>query len=163
MYSYEDRLRAVRLYIKLGKRGGLTIRQLGYPTKNALKSWHREYERSTDVSAGYARQAKYTEAQQQQAVAHYLENGRCISATIRALGYPVGNCFAPGFRSGARSRARASLDDLESCPRRRSSRRSLRCACGKAARSLSPRNWACPDQRCTTGSISCSAATYPPP
>jgi signal transduction histidine kinase/CheY-like chemotaxis protein len=28
MYSYDDRLRAVRLYIKLGKRLGLTIRQL---------------------------------------------------------------------------------------------------------------------------------------
>jgi hypothetical protein len=32
MYSSEYRLRAVRLYIKLGKRVGLTIRQLGYPT-----------------------------------------------------------------------------------------------------------------------------------
>jgi hypothetical protein len=32
MYSYEDRLHAVRLYIKLGRRIGLTIRQLGYPT-----------------------------------------------------------------------------------------------------------------------------------
>lgn len=30
MYSYEDRLRAVQLYIMLGKRAGLTIRQLGY-------------------------------------------------------------------------------------------------------------------------------------
>jgi putative transposase len=39
MYSSEDRLRAVRLYIKLGKRIQATIRQLGYPTKNALKSW----------------------------------------------------------------------------------------------------------------------------
>jgi len=39
MYSYDDRLRAVQLYIKLGKRVGLTIRQLGYPTKNALKAW----------------------------------------------------------------------------------------------------------------------------
>ena len=29
MYSYEDRLRAVRLYIKLDKRVGLTIHQLG--------------------------------------------------------------------------------------------------------------------------------------
>lgn len=28
MYSYEDRLRAVQLYIKLGRRIGLTIRQL---------------------------------------------------------------------------------------------------------------------------------------
>lgn len=39
MFSYEDRLRAVQLYIKLGKRIGLTIRQLGYPTKNALRNW----------------------------------------------------------------------------------------------------------------------------
>ena len=42
MYSYEERIRAVRLYIKLGRRVAVTIRQLGYPTKNALKSWHRE-------------------------------------------------------------------------------------------------------------------------
>ncbi|WP_157609619.1 hypothetical protein [Variovorax sp. Root473] len=43
MYSYEDRIRAVALYIKLGKRAGATIRQLGYPTKNALKGRSREY------------------------------------------------------------------------------------------------------------------------
>ena len=54
MYSYEDRLRAVRLYIKLGKRVGLTIRQLGYPTKNALKHWHRQYEQRFDLSASLA-------------------------------------------------------------------------------------------------------------
>ena len=36
MYSYEDRLRAVKLYLTLGKRCKATIRQLGYPTKNAL-------------------------------------------------------------------------------------------------------------------------------
>ncbi|PRX19140.1 hypothetical protein B0G75_1393 [Paraburkholderia sp. BL18I3N2] len=42
MFSYEDRIRAVRLYLKLGKRIGATIRQLGYPTKNSLKAWHRE-------------------------------------------------------------------------------------------------------------------------
>jgi len=53
MYSYEDRIRAVKLYIKLGKRTGATIRQLGYPTKNALKSWHREYEQGYDFPVGY--------------------------------------------------------------------------------------------------------------
>jgi putative transposase len=37
MYSYEERIRAVKLYIKHGKRTGPTIRQLGYPTKNSLK------------------------------------------------------------------------------------------------------------------------------
>jgi len=30
MYSYEDRIRAVELYIKLGKRVRPTIRQLGH-------------------------------------------------------------------------------------------------------------------------------------
>jgi putative transposase len=88
MYSYEDRLRAVRLYIKLGKRVAVTIRQLGYPTKNALKSWHREYEQHLGLPAGYVRLPKYSQAQKERAVEHYLEHGRCLSATIKALGYP---------------------------------------------------------------------------
>ena len=88
MYSYQDRLRAVQLYIKLGKRVGLTIRQLGYPTKNALKDWHREYEQRLHLSAGYVRRPKYSQAQKELAVKHYLEHGRCLAATLEALGYP---------------------------------------------------------------------------
>ena len=88
MYSYEDRLRAVRLYIKLGKHIGLTIRQLGYPTKNALKTWYREYEQRRDLPAGYTRLPKFSPAQKERAVGHYLEHGQCIAATIKSLGYP---------------------------------------------------------------------------
>jgi len=88
MYSYEDRLRAVRLYIKLGKRVGLTIRQLGYPTKNALKGWHREFERCLDLPTGYVRGPRYSDTHKERATLHYLDNGRCLAATIRALGYP---------------------------------------------------------------------------
>jgi len=88
MFSYEDRLRAVQLYIKLGKRIGLTIRQLGYPTKNALRNWYREYERCQDLPTAYVRRPRYSEADKHRAVEHYLEHGRCIAVTIRALGYP---------------------------------------------------------------------------
>jgi transposase InsO family protein/transposase-like protein len=88
MFSYEDRLRAVRLYIKLGKRLGLTIRQLGYPTKNALKTWYREYEQRLDLPAGYVRPPRYSQAHKERAVEHHRDHGRCIAATIRALGYP---------------------------------------------------------------------------
>ena len=89
MYSYEERIRAVKLYIKLGKRTGPTIRQLGYPTKNSLKSWHREYERDRDLQVGYARSRKKYAAQQLQvAVQHYLDHDRCIASTLRALRYP---------------------------------------------------------------------------
>ncbi len=88
MYSYKDRVRAVRLYIKLGKRIAATICQLGYPTKNSLKSWHQEYEQRLDLHTGYMRPPKYSQAQKELAVEHYLEHGRCVSATIKTLGYP---------------------------------------------------------------------------
>lgn len=89
MYSYEDRIRAVELYIKLGKRVRATIRQLGYPTKNALKGWYREFEQRLDLPVGYARsKPKYSQAQKEAAVGHYLTHDRCIAATMRALGYP---------------------------------------------------------------------------
>ena len=119
MYSYEDRLRAVRLYIKLGKRVRLTIRQFGYPTKNSLKSWHREFEQHLDLPTGYARGPKYSNVQKENAARHFLDSGRCLAATIRALGYPsrkllsawvnelhpqaVGGEFVVRQRSGART------------------------------------------------------------
>ncbi len=89
MYSYEDRIRAVKLYIELGKRTAATIRQLGYPTKNALRSWHLEFERSRDLPIGYVRAiSMYSEARKTLAIDHYVTHGRCIAATVKALGYP---------------------------------------------------------------------------
>lgn len=89
MYSYEDRIRAVKLYIKLGKRTGATIRQLGYPTKNALKSWYREYQQSRDLPADYVlSRPKYSDEQKEVAVQHYLNHDRCLAGTLKALGYP---------------------------------------------------------------------------
>lgn len=95
MYSYEDRIRAVKLYIKLGRRTGATIRQLGYPTRNALKNWHREFEQSQDLPAAYVRSwQKYSDEQKQMAVEHYLNKNRCIAGTLKALGYPCRETLA---------------------------------------------------------------------
>jgi putative transposase len=95
MYSYEDRNRAVRLYIKLGKRTGATLRQLGYPTKNALKSWHREYEQGGDLPLGFVRsRSKYSAEQKKVAVEHYLNHDRCLAETRKALGYPCSETLA---------------------------------------------------------------------
>lgn len=86
MHSYEERMRTVALYIKLGKRAQATIRELGYPSKNTLRGWYREYERRHDLSKGSApRPPKFSEAQKQAALAHYASHGRCISWTMRAL------------------------------------------------------------------------------
>ena len=86
MYSYKDGIQAVELYIKLGKRVRATIRQLGYPTKNALKSWCRKFEQRLELPAGYAgRCPKYSQAQKKAAIQHYLAHDRCIAATMLRL------------------------------------------------------------------------------
>ena len=121
MYSYEDRIRAVKLYIKLGKRTGATIRQLGYPTKNALKSWHREYEQGRDLPLGYAlSRSKYSDEQKKVAVEHYLNHDRCLAGTRKALGYPCRDTLAawldelhPETRKRVVGKARGVLRPLQ--------------------------------------------------
>lgn len=89
MYTYADRMRAVELYIRLGLRVRATIRQLGYPTKNALKGWYQQYLKHQDLPENKAPRAqKYSLEQRQAAVAYYRAHDRCIAATMRALGYP---------------------------------------------------------------------------
>jgi transposase-like protein len=88
MYSYEERIRAVKLYTKLGGRLGATLCKLGYPTNNTLLSWYREYEREQDLQVGYSSApGKYSAEQKQRAVQHYLDHDQCIASTLRAPGY----------------------------------------------------------------------------
>jgi hypothetical protein len=87
MYSYEDRIRAVKLYIKLGKRIGATLRQLGYPTKNALKGWHREFEQRQDLPAASVRSwQKYSDEQKRISVEHFLNHDHFKKGRRAAMG-----------------------------------------------------------------------------
>lgn len=89
MYSYEDRLRAVKLYLKLGRRMGATLRQLGYANKNSLKAWCAEFEQHQDLRKGYQLvKRRYTDEQKHRAVDHYVEQGHSLIHTVRRLGYP---------------------------------------------------------------------------
>ena len=88
MYSYEERMRAVELYIKLCKRARVTVCALGYPSNNALQSWYREYARQQDFPHRSApRLPKFSEPQNQIALQPYVTHGHCISWTMRALGF----------------------------------------------------------------------------
>ena len=49
MYSYEDRMRAVQLYIQYGRRGAATVRDLGYPSVKHLRRWYRCYMKTGDL------------------------------------------------------------------------------------------------------------------
>lgn len=77
----------IRLYLKLGKRLGFTIHQLGYLTKNTLIGWCREYLAKQDLRGGCNRsRERYTDAQKHNAVEHCLAQGGCIAFTHMAGG-----------------------------------------------------------------------------
>ena len=118
MYSYKDRMLAVKLYIKLGKRTGATIRQLGYPTKNALKSWHREFEQGRDLPLGYALlRPKYSVEQKTAAVEHFLNHDCSLAGTRKALGYPCRDTLAAWVNELHPERRKSIVGKSRSVPR----------------------------------------------
>jgi len=92
MYSREERMRAIELYIKYDRCAADTVRELGYPSTKTLRKWYRAYLREQESGIpwkGYSRRRpKYSSEQKAKAIEYYLEHGRNISRTIRALGYP---------------------------------------------------------------------------
>ena len=98
MYSYEDRIRAVKLYIKLGKRAGATIRQFGYPTKNCLKSWHEQYEQGLDLSRGTCAPSRSTrKLRSDRPSSTTSSTGAALPSRSRPWGTHHVICCVPGF------------------------------------------------------------------
>lgn len=65
-YTREQRQRAVELYVKYEGCAADVIRELGYPSREALRMWHRDWldEQGTGVSSQRGeRYARYTEEQ----------------------------------------------------------------------------------------------------
>ena len=88
MFSYEDRRKAVELYIANGHCVGLVIKELGYPSPNALRAWHREYEETGKLKDTSVHKPHFSPEQIEVAVDHYFANGQSYIGTSRALGYP---------------------------------------------------------------------------
>lgn len=75
MYSPERRKRAVELCVGYGLKPTAAIRELGYPSRAQLVSWHREWQESggrlTDLSL-----EQYVPEQKRAAARHYPAHGR---------------------------------------------------------------------------------------
>ena len=89
MYTYEDRMKAVNLYLKYDMSIAAVIRELGYPSRGMLYQWYAEFKENGklrgDSNHGYS---KYSAEKRNQAVKYYLEHGKSLSRTIKALGFP---------------------------------------------------------------------------
>lgn len=112
MYSREEKLKAVELFIKYDKSPASVIRELGYPCRATLYAWYEEYLANGCGMPSTSAHRRYTEEQKRTAVDHFFEHGRCLARTMRALGYPSQELLA------------AWIDELE--PGRRPKRSSAR-------------------------------------
>ena len=111
MYSQEDRIKAVQLYIKYDFSLADTVLELGYPNKRMLRHWYKEYQETGGLHEKYNKQPKYTPEEAAAAVNYYLEHGRSLSRTAKALGYPTRQTLrewidkqAPGMRKSINKR-----------------------------------------------------------
>jgi len=92
MYSREERMKAIELYIKYDKCAADVVYELGYPSRKNLPRWYKAYLQEQETGViwnGYRRtRTKYSSEQKKTAVEHYLEHGRNLSRTIKAMGFP---------------------------------------------------------------------------
>lgn len=89
MYTYEQRMEAVNLYIKYGHRAAAVIRELGYPNRHMLVKWYKEFQETGNLHEAPIRHKKHSEEEKQRALKYYLEHGRSITQTTTHLGYPT--------------------------------------------------------------------------
>lgn len=88
MYSYEERIKAVKLYIQYDRSIAAVRRELGYPSQQMLLRWYAEYIENGDLHKTYKDPVWFTEEQKQRAIQYYMEHGKNATRTAQALGYP---------------------------------------------------------------------------
>lgn len=91
-YSEEEKITAVKLYHKYHHLSWV-IDDLGYPSRNTLTVWIKEYENSGRILNQHQKNTKYSKEQRETAIKYYLENGMSTSKTIKTLGYPGKTLF----------------------------------------------------------------------
>ncbi len=94
MYSLDDRIKAVKLYIKYGKSAATVIRELGYPNRHSLVCWYKEYVKTNgNLPARHERKGKFSKEQIDYAINFYLFHGKRKKWTVDTLGYPGYSTF----------------------------------------------------------------------
>lgn len=112
MYSREDKLKAVELFIKYDYSPQSAIDELGYPSRGSLYNWYREYLGNEGDIPAKNPYRRYGDEQGRAAVGHCFEHGKCLARTCRMPGYPSKELLA------------AWIDELE--PGRRKANRAMR-------------------------------------
>ena len=116
MYSAEQRAKAIEMFARFGCSAADAIAELGYPSRVTLRNWWKEYQIGGDEFLEREhRRPRYSDEEKQGAVDHYLEHGKSLARTIRAMGYPSREVLSP---TGSTSSRRAAANTAGPTPRR---------------------------------------------
>lgn len=75
-YSREERMKAVQLYFQYDRQTAAALRELGYPSRGALRQWVAEFEATSALHVSHRRErhlSKHCEAQKRAAVDYYCK------------------------------------------------------------------------------------------
>ena len=73
-YTNEQKLTAIRLYLKNNKNANKTVKELGYPSERCLINWYKQY-KPDSVKKVQKPRRKYTEEEKNRAVELYFKHG----------------------------------------------------------------------------------------
>lgn len=97
MFSYEERIKAVKLLLQSDMSYSTVIRELGYPSKQSLWNRYNEYSQNGDLHQDYIKQPKFSAEEKQRAVNYYLEHGEVFLEPLRNLVIPVDQYWINGY------------------------------------------------------------------
>lgn len=102
MYTKEQKLKSINLFYQYNRAWVAVIRDLGYPSLGALKSWIKNYETDPLLIEKPEKKPKFTTKQQKVAIDYYFDHGQFITKTIHALGYPSKQTLRKWLRTDPR-------------------------------------------------------------
>lgn len=88
MYSYDERIKAVKLYIQYDKSYASLFRELGYPpSSHTIKLWYKEYKQHGDLHKSFKKSGKYSAEQRKAAIQYYIDQlpDECVEAVISIM------------------------------------------------------------------------------
>ena len=82
MFSTEQRRVAIETFIKFDHSYADTITELGYPHRQTLRNWWKEYEETGEIPIGkdHHRKSEYTDEQARAAAGYYRVAGSYLPA-----------------------------------------------------------------------------------
>ncbi len=86
MYTLDEKLAVIKVYIRSGLSENAVFNQFGYPSPNSLRQWYKQYQENGARLT--MREGKYSQETIREVIEYYQTHGQSVAKTSKAFGYP---------------------------------------------------------------------------